>query len=423
MVTTKIIIEKMNNMTAATTTEEAELTQAPEVAAPRPRAPVISMRDAAADETENENAPAEQNLIETATEHAESTDSEIATEPVTTCEPLEATEPVETSDVVEELQSVSVEMPVRRSERIAQGISRPERYMLLTKIQKAIQTLAMDKEQAKFEVIQKEIIQLFEELKAIAPVMKADVPKDAKVLRFFIFLVEKFLVNGEFDKIKAHLVANGAQQKRELYPNKSSLTASIDAIFTCLVLVAYIGNYQVAKVDVKGAYIQTEISGSPIYMRMDKKLMTLALTILPSLQSYVTPEGTLYTKLLKALYGCIQSGQLWYAKNSKVLRQEGYIRTPTDPCIFRKVNGLVLCILILYVDDILIFADDEEISRVEAFMKREFQWITVIKNNTQSYLGMNITVEKNLVMVDKNYFIQQLLTEFTGHNTSSERVF
>lgn len=59
------------------------------------------------------------------------------------------------------------------------------------------------------------------------PVMKHDVPEDAEVLRFFIFLVKKFLANGEFDKIKAGLVENGAQQKRELYPNKSSPTSGI----------------------------------------------------------------------------------------------------------------------------------------------------------------------------------------------------
>jgi hypothetical protein len=116
----------------------------------------------------------------------------------------------------------------------------------------------------------------------------------------------------------------------------------------------------------------------------------MALRILPSLQKYVTAEGTLYTRLLKALYSCIQSGQLWYAKIKKVLRREGYISTPTDPCIFRKVNGSVLCILILYVDDMLLFADEEEIDRVEQFMKQEFKWIMVDRGNTQSYLGMNI---------------------------------
>jgi hypothetical protein len=206
------------------------------------------------------------------------------------------------------------------------------------------------KEKSKLEAIQKEILQIFQELKAVEPVMNSDILRNAEILHCFVFLVEKVLANGEFDKIKAMLVVNEAQQKRELYPNKSSPTASIHAIFTCLAIVAYRGNYEVAKRDVKGTYIQTEITGSPIYMTMDEKLPTAIITILPDLQDYVTPEGTLYTKLLKALYGCIQSGQLWYARIKKVLIREGYIPTPTDTCIFRCVVSENLFILILYVD-------------------------------------------------------------------------
>jgi hypothetical protein len=243
-------------------------------------------------------------------------------------------EEVNPDTTVEEVQPATIEEAqpgLRRSARIAGGISQPERYLLHTKNQQATQQLKIDKEKAKIDAIQKEILQVFEELNALKPVLKAEIPEDAEILRCFIFLVEKFLANGQFGKIKAHLVANGAQQNRELYPNKSSPTASIHSIFTCLTLAANIGNYSVAKVDVKGAYIQTEITGSPIYMRLDKRLTTMALMILPSLQKYVTAEGTLYTKLLKALYGCIQSGQLWYVKIKKVLRHEGYIPTPTDP--------------------------------------------------------------------------------------------
>jgi hypothetical protein len=95
-------------------------------------------------------------------------------------------------------------------------------------------------------------------------VMKSDRLEDVEVLQYFVFLVKKDLAYGKFDKIKARLVASGVQQKRELYPNKSSPTASLHAIFICFAIVAFIGHYQVAKVDVKGVYIQTEITGLPI---------------------------------------------------------------------------------------------------------------------------------------------------------------
>jgi len=162
----------------------------------------------------------------------------------------------------------------------------PSRYVLSTKVQQTTNKMDAIKEKSKLKAIQKEILQIFQELKAVEPVMKSDVPHDAEILCCFVFLVEKFLANGEFDKIKARLVVNGAQQKKKLYPNKSSPTVSIHAIFTCLAIVMYTGNYEVAKIDVKGANIQIEITRSPIYMKM----LTSAITsILPDLQNYVAP--------------------------------------------------------------------------------------------------------------------------------------
>jgi hypothetical protein len=64
-----------------------------------------------------------------------------------------------------------------------------------------------------------------------------------------------------------------------------------------------------AKVDVKGAYIQTEITGSPIYIKMDKRLTVLILSILPSLQAYVTPEGTTFVH--ETFESIIQMCTIW----------------------------------------------------------------------------------------------------------------
>ena len=41
-------------------------------------------------------------------------------------------------------------------------------------------------------------------------------------LRSHMFSVEKFTVEGEFDKVKTRMVANGNEQDPSLYSNKSS---------------------------------------------------------------------------------------------------------------------------------------------------------------------------------------------------------
>jgi hypothetical protein len=73
--------------------------------------------------------------------------------------------------------------PVRRSARIASGVQPPQRYALLTKVQETTKKLDNIKEKAKFEAIQREILQIFKELQAVEPVMKPDIPKDAEILR------------------------------------------------------------------------------------------------------------------------------------------------------------------------------------------------------------------------------------------------
>jgi hypothetical protein len=65
----------------------------------------------------------------------------------------------------------------------------------------------------------------------------------------------------------------------------------------------------------------------------------------------------------------------------------------------------MLLILILYVNDILILANSTEIDRIISFMTKQFQWITVSKENKQSYLGMNICVEDHKVSVEMIFFI------------------
>ncbi len=93
--------------------------------------------------------------------------------------------------------------------------------------------------------------------------------------------------------------------------------------------------YIMAKIDVKGAFVQTEMVGPPVYIKCRKKVTDLMLKRFPRLKRYIGNDGLLYFKLLKALYGCVQASKLWFEKLTKVLRCEGYEHSPTDPCVMR----------------------------------------------------------------------------------------
>jgi len=237
MVTTQAIVDQLNAMQSAPIQEELPGVE-PEIAEEVTAQWIPVVRD---NQIQEQSVPQEPTEVESEGLAEVQSDEQVEVQPE---------EPVET-----------VSVPVRRSTRIASGIQPPQRYALLTKLQETSRKLDDIKEKAKFEAIQKAILQIFKELQAVEPVMKPDIPRDAEILRCFVFLVEKFLANGEFDKIKARLVANGAQKKREMYPNKSSPTASIHGMFTCFALVAYIGEYSAAKIDVKGASSRRKLQG------------------------------------------------------------------------------------------------------------------------------------------------------------------
>jgi hypothetical protein len=62
-----------------------------------------------------------------------------------------------------------------------------------------------------------------------------------------------------------------------------------------------------------------EMEGPPVFIRCNMQLATLMVKTIPELVEYLTEEGILYRRVLKALYGCVQASKLWYNKLTNVL--------------------------------------------------------------------------------------------------------
>ena len=64
------------------------------------------------------------------------------------------------------------------------------------------------------------------------------VPQRRAIIRSSMFLKDKYLASGTFDKFKAQLVAGGNQQDKSLHENLSSPTAALTSVFTVAAIAA-----------------------------------------------------------------------------------------------------------------------------------------------------------------------------------------
>jgi hypothetical protein len=77
--------------------------------------------------------------------------------------------------------------------------------------------------------------------------------------------------------------------------------------------------------------------------------------------------------------------------------------------VFRKVVGSNVYLLLVYVDDILMIADAEELARLEREFVCTFKWITMSVGPSHSYIGMQISVRGGTVTLDMRYYLHKIL--------------
>jgi hypothetical protein len=276
-------------------------------------------------------------------------------------------------------------------------------------------------EPAANKAISAELKQLFEELNAIRPVERNAIAAGACILTCHLFLVEKFLADGRFDKMKARLVSHGNYQDRNDFPDRSSPTVAIHSVM--MVLAAYAGrldDFEVCKIDVKGAFVQTPMEGEPIYMRIGKDLTSRIVELYPEYSRFIDRKGNLYVEMLKAMYGCVQASLLWHRLLVKVLKEIGFEQCVVDPCVMRLIDNFLVNVILIYVDDLLLFATKRVVDMVLQKLKDKFQWLTVERGVvTMSYLGMQLVFGEEYITIDMVFYLEQILNGIKGLNRQS----
>ena len=103
-----------------------------------------------------------------------------------------------------------------------------------------------------------------------------------------MFLKDKYLASGVFDRFKARLVAGGDMQDKSLYDDLSSPTAATSSVLSVAALAAKEGR-KVVTVDIGGAFLNANMpeTGLKVHMRLDKVMTELGVRV-PSAPDILT---------------------------------------------------------------------------------------------------------------------------------------
>jgi hypothetical protein len=180
-------------------------------------------------------------------------------------------------------------------------------------------------------------------------------------------------------------VVDGRPQ-RQLYTKEetSSPTISTDALMLSL-LIGATEHMDVATANVAGAYLHAEMEDLTL-QKMEGESVEIMCNVCEDYIEYVCHKNgkkVLYLKLLKALYGCVQSALLWYELFSTTLQGDGFELNPYDTCVANKIIDGKQCTMAWYVNDNKIsHTNDYVVTNIIETIEGRFGKMTVTKGKT-----------------------------------------
>ena len=91
--------------------------------------------------------------------------------------------------------------------------------------------------------------------------------------------------------------------------------------------------------DHTAAYLNAVIKGTPVEMMLSQEVTEMLCEIDPNNRQFVRPNGKIYVRLKKALYGCVQSTVLWPNELTSTLVTMGFTENVYDVCSFSRLRG------------------------------------------------------------------------------------
>ena len=224
-----------------------------------------------------------------------------------------------------------------------------------------------------------------------------ELPKDRKPVGCKWIFKAKYKDDGEIERFKARLVAQGYAQKPGIDFHETFSPVVKHSSIRSLLSYGVNRDMKIHQMDVVTAFLNGNLD-EEIYMHQPEGFVQKG-------------QENLVCRLRKSIYGLKQSPRCWNTVLDSYLQELDFKRSEADQCVYiQNCNGKTR-IVAVYVDDMIIMTDtDDDMSEI----KRKFEEKFKMKDMGELHYCLGITVQRgdNSLQLYQKYYLQKVLARF-----------
>ncbi|GJP62860.1 hypothetical protein CLOP_g19934 [Closterium sp. NIES-67] len=224
-----------------------------------------------------------------------------------------------------------------------------------------------------------------------------DLPPGKKAITSKMIYRHKYGPEGELTRYKSRLVARGFQQTKGKDYDEVFAPVGKGTTLRVLLAIAALLGWKIRQMDIVTVFLNGIIM-EEVYMKQPEGL----------------DDGSgRVCRLKKAIYGLKQAPRAWYHKLEEALLAGGFKKSECDPSLFLLQEKDEILMLLVYVDDILLFsASTALLDSAEQMLEMQFKCSKM--GEVKYYLGMHVErdVEKGVLRLHQKKYCEGLAEKY-----------
>ncbi|GJP77169.1 hypothetical protein CLOP_g7598 [Closterium sp. NIES-67] len=224
-----------------------------------------------------------------------------------------------------------------------------------------------------------------------------DLPPGKKAITSKMIYRHKYGPEGELTRYKSRLVARGFQQTKGKDYDEVFAPVGKGTTLRVLLAIAALLGWKIRQMDIVTAFLNGIIL-EEVYMKQPEGL----------------DDGSgRVCRLKKAIYGLKQAPRAWYHKLEEALVAGGFKKSECDPSLFLLQEKDEILMLLVYMDDILLFsASTALLDSAEQMLEMQFKCSKM--GEVKYYLGMHVErdVEKGVLRLHQRKYCEGLAEKY-----------